>query len=563
MHAPLGSATAPARTYRPSFRLERDDDGRHARCADGRWIADRDPDDGPPPLPVCQRRDGTTCDPAAPARCAEHVSSFLAPPACGACAELEARLAGQAWLVEDCLEEDHDAAACASCSLPFFCDACAEYRRLLREHEGALALRAQAAADAKERLRTGRSRAEWVGPLHLASAPEGIDAAAAVAPKWPTTPLLEAAWETITDSGDWLTVQLLDADGRIDRAACALGGVEVLDPTPEEQAEREREQEGRGLFVDVAAVLAGTLDAPKPTIARRTDGAALLYESAVNVLLGDPESGKSLLAATVAADVLFDGGSVLWCDLDHNGAPSILARLRSLGVPAEVLADGRRFRLAIPDDRETLEAVIRHAVAQAPTLAVVDSVGELLGLYGASPDSDQEFTPINRATLAALARAGACVVAIDHLAKGHDSRAYGASGTVAKKRAVDGALYRVELARPFAPGAGGKARLLLVKDRHGGVREVSPRGAKQPEAATFELIARGDATDWRLWAPGGAEKEDDATKEGTAPSDVEALLHLDPPPSSKRDVIARTGWGSDRAAVALRLYREMVPKEQR
>jgi hypothetical protein len=316
-------------------------------------------------------------------------------------------------------------------------------------------------------------------------------------------------------------------------------------------------------FIDAAAVLSGGLTAPAPTIGRRTDDAHLFYRSAVNVVVGDPESGKSLLARSVAADVLFEGGSAIWLDLDHNGAAAIMAGFRAWGVPVEVLANPSRFLLAVVDDQAQMDTIIAYAVSagHVPDLLVMDSIGELVGLYGGDQNSDTDYTRINRATTARAASAGSCVIAIDHLAKGADSRAYGASGSVAKKRAVDGAMYRVELSRPFVPKEGGKAKLLLVKDRHGGVREASPSGDRTPLAATFEIPA-GPAVHWRFWAPGtsSSEAREGEPLEGSRselPRDVQVLAELSPAPTSKRDVMSRTGWGSDRAATALRLWRSV------
>lgn len=311
-------------------------------------------------------------------------------------------------------------------------------------------------------------------------------------------------------------------------------------------------------FVDVAAALAGNLVVPKPSIGRRTDGQPLFYRAATNVIVGDPESGKSLLARSVAAEVLVDGGSVVWCDLDHNGISAILAGFRAWGVPEDVLSDPRRFRLAVVDDRAQMDNVIVIATmtAERPDLFVLDSIGELVGLYEGDQNSDADYTSINRRTMARVAAAGACVIAIDHLAKGTDSRAYGASGSVAKKRAVDGVMLRVDLARPFVPGGGGRARLLIVKDRHGGVRECSPGGGKTPLAASFELQA-GAEVSWRLWAPtpaGDHEQSDDTHAARLAP-DVQTLADMTPPPSSRRDVQARTNWGTDRALRALAAWR--------
>jgi hypothetical protein len=150
--------------------------------------------------------------------------------------------------------------------------------------------------------------------------------------------------------------------------------------------------------------------------------------------------------------------------------------------------------------------------------------------------------------LSKMSTAGSAVVGIDHEAKGQASRDFGAGGAVAKKRAVDGVLLRASVRVPFTPGSGGKAVLTVVKDRHGGVRSISPRsGASEPIAATFELIS-GAATHWKFWAPDGAK----IIAPGGTPLDL--LNALDPPPRSQRDVRNRMRWGSDKSKRAFDMF---------
>jgi hypothetical protein len=73
-----------------------------------------------------------------------------------------------------------------------------------------------------------------------------------------------------------------------------------------------------------------------------------------------------------------------------------------------------------------------------PGVAVVDSIGELLPLMNLASNSPDDFTIAHTSVLKAIAMKGACVIAIDHLAKGIESRAHGATGTAAKRRAVGG-----------------------------------------------------------------------------------------------------------------------------
>ena len=57
----------------------------------------------------------------------------------------------------------------------------------------------------------------------------------------------------------------------------------------------------------------------RPVVGYCTDGIGLFYAGQVNVLFGDPESGKTMLALAVAASVLNSGRRVAIIDLDHNG----------------------------------------------------------------------------------------------------------------------------------------------------------------------------------------------------------------------------------------------------
>ena len=52
-----------------------------------------------------------------------------------------------------------------------------------------------------------------------------------------------------------------------------------------------------------------------------------------------------------------------------------------------------------------------------PAVAVVDSIGELLPLRGANSNNSDGFTTVHTNVLKPLAKAGAAVLAVDHLAK--------------------------------------------------------------------------------------------------------------------------------------------------
>lgn len=303
------------------------------------------------------------------------------------------------------------------------------------------------------------------------------------------------------------------------------------------------------LYVDLGAL--DSTEGPQPTIGIRTDDQRLLYPRAVNVLFGPPESGKTLAASCIAADTLYEGGSVLVVDIDHNGPHATRQRLRSFGITVDLLSDPARFRYAEPDAPDALAQIIAEAAGWQPSLVLLDSIGELMPMYGGNSNDADDFTRINRVTLAAFARTGAAVLAIDHEAKSASSRDYGSSGTAAKKRAVDGIMLRVKVTQPFTPGHGGRSTLSIVKDRHGALRRASPVGESEPVAANFQLIAHGDALDWKFWTPTTADTHHDPKVE----ADALELDTLTPPPASTRDVQERLHWSPRRAAPALKHWR--------
>lgn len=311
--------------------------------------------------------------------------------------------------------------------------------------------------------------------------------------------------------------------------------------------------DAKDLYLDVAALLdRGLPDPPAPVLLRRTDGNAIFYRAQVNLIFGDPESGKTLVAQAAASEALRAGRRVLFVDIDHNGPQATVCRFIDMGVPEETLRDLALFRYVEPEDKPHLKAVIADAKTWRPAVAVVDSVGELLPLLGLSSNSPDDFTAAHTDALKPLAMAGACVLAIDHLPKNIESRASGPTGTAAKRRAIGGVSIRVTVNEQFTPGRGGSAWLAINKDRHGGLRRNCPAEGKEPLAGLFKIEPGDDEIRWSVNA---AQVGDAAKADGVSDEDVAALDALDPPPSSVRDARSRLGWRTDRAADAMRVWR--------
>jgi hypothetical protein len=315
------------------------------------------------------------------------------------------------------------------------------------------------------------------------------------------------------------------------------------------------------LYVDISALLDGTVpEPPEPVLGRRTDGHCLFYAGQVNWVFGDPEAGKSWLCLACVVEALKAGRRVLVIDLDHNGAAATLHRSIALGAPHAALRNADLFRYCEPDDRAELRQVVDDAMLWRPAVAIVDSIGELLPMYGSSSNSADEFTTVHSNVLKPLAKFGAAVLAVDHLAKNADSRAVGPGGTAAKRRAIGGVSIRVKAKQPFTPGHGGSATLVVNKDRHGGLRAHCPVGDREPVAGTFRLLAFNDGIlEWAIYPPAEGERNDDET----APAeDIAAIAALDPPPETVDDARDRLSWRKQRTANALRAWREQTKTDQ-
>lgn len=306
------------------------------------------------------------------------------------------------------------------------------------------------------------------------------------------------------------------------------------------------------IYGNVAALLAGNLPpAPTPSVLLRMDGVGMFYAHQVNILFGEPESGKTFVALAAIVECLNKGGRAVFLDMDHNGMEGIAARLLDMGAPPAILGNLDRFRYKEPDDRQDLIESIADLKAWRPNVAVLDSIGELMPTMGLSSNSPDDFTVAHTSVLKPLAMAGAAVIAIDHVAKNTESKAQGPTGTAAKARAAGGTMLRVTVKDAFTPGHGGSAYLNVKKDRHGGLRSNSPRGDKEPLGGTFKLFPDGN------FAVFPAQDGERAPE--TVPAvDLAELKALDPQPSTVRQVKERLNWSTDRAAAALRVYKQQV-----
>lgn len=245
--------------------------------------------------------------------------------------------------------------------------------------------------------------------------------------------------------------------------------------------------------VDMTWILHGEPPEPLvPSVLKVGTAHGLFYAGKVNGLFGDPETAKTWIALCAVVEVLQGGGRAVLLDLDHNGHATVGRRLLALGASREAVADVERFRLYTPEDTPGLAAFVEDAVTFRPAVAVVDSIGELLPMLGMSSKDNDEITRVLRWVCVPLAECGAATVTIDHLPKSMDSRVNGyAIGGTAKKRAMNGSYIACEVVGTLtpSPGAIGKIRLTIEKDREGGLRAAS--GGKRAGVFVLDSTTEG------------------------------------------------------------------------
>lgn len=222
--------------------------------------------------------------------------------------------------------------------------------------------------------------------------------------------------------------------------------------------------------VDLAGVANGE-SPPEPTLLRRSDGFHLLYPGAVHWLSGEPGGGKTWVALAAVSQVVAAGGRAVVCDYEDTAA-TITGRLLALGLDPAGLADMAYLNVNGPiaaPGIKWLEGLIRHDGIQ---LVVIDSVAESLAVEGYSENDAVEVTTWMQKLPRSLARAGATVLVVDHLAKDAGSRGRWARGSGAKLAAADGVAYLLEPRLPFSRTSSGLADLEVAKDRHGAVGQI-------------------------------------------------------------------------------------------
>jgi hypothetical protein len=228
-------------------------------------------------------------------------------------------------------------------------------------------------------------------------------------------------------------------------------------------------------FVDLGELVRQGLPREYPKIAAAFDRKCLLYEGRLNEVHGEPATGKTNVACAMAVSEVRSGGTVLF--LDPEDTPQgIAGKLASFGLTdAELSTNVRYVHNPAPEDYVKCQL---WAKRNKCSLVVCDGLAEAMAAEGYDEDKPRDVLQFFRERLRPFAEIGAAVLVSDHVVKNAENRGRWARGSGAKLGRYDGVSYSLELGHEYTPDSPGFVRLIVGKDRLGGVGTTGQRVAE-------------------------------------------------------------------------------------
>lgn len=238
--------------------------------------------------------------------------------------------------------------------------------------------------------------------------------------------------------------------------------------------EREAREERIKSWLDnpltnLDAIWDGTYKRLRPTVGILEDGKALFYRGCVNGIHGISGGGKSWIAARLVLECIEKEEHVVYVDLEDS-AETLLQRLADMGADPEQVRQFLHYVAPEVSFKEAQVMFLERMLDIKPTLIIIDSTGESLGLEGVDPNADQEVAAWTHQFPRRLARQPykPCILLIDHVPKAMEE-ALMPIGSQRKQAALTGAAYSVRVVEGsrFSRDRSGYVRLVCGKDRHG------------------------------------------------------------------------------------------------
>lgn len=315
----------------------------------------------------------------------------------------------------------------------------------------------------------------------------------------------------------------------------------------------------------MSKVFDGTFRRPRATLGQRSDGIRLLYPGREHVVSAEPESAKTWFVCQMVADVLNDGGTVLYVDFEDDEG-TIGMRVHWLGAKVKDLCDPSRFRYLRPDTPSTATTYVQllnfgtDDEPIGPTLVVLDGTTEGYGLHGWDILSNEDSPKWRQTYVKPAMRAGAATLATDHVTKNKETRNGYAIGAQHKKAGLTGVLFELQVLEPFGIGMRGRSKLIINKDRNGDLRQHGITEGKSTYFADLVLDATSMDDCPNLWLFPPHDEADDEVVEGSdldpkvaRMREVEQVLRMRGPLNSRdlRDAVPGRGADTDKAVQSM------------
>lgn len=219
-------------------------------------------------------------------------------------------------------------------------------------------------------------------------------------------------------------------------------------------------------FVDLEPFINGEVEQEIPTIGSIEGGGFCIYAGRQNEIHAEPSVGKTNVELAIVKDVLEKGDDVLFIDPEDTPR-GIVNRLRQFGTSPEDIRRG--FHYVQDPTPEELTACIRWNETHNVKVVILDGLAEALAGFGYNEREEKDVLKFFRLYTRPFADAGAAVLISDHVVKDNDSRGRWSRGSGAKMGRYDGVSFEARLVQAYAPGVPGKVKLVVAKDRNGGV----------------------------------------------------------------------------------------------
>lgn len=249
----------------------------------------------------------------------------------------------------------------------------------------------------------------------------------------------------------------------------------------------------------------------------------LLYSGKINGVHGDSEAGKSWFSQHIAVQELRANKHVLYLDFEDD-ASGVYGRLLELGATEETIR--LFFHYVNPQNKLTVFEQVGYQqlidMDAVHSLAVVDGVTEAMSLESLTGRDENEVAKWHQLVTKPLAAKGWGVFMIDHMPHG-ESRAIGSQH---KRSAITGVSYALDSIANFAPGASGRSRIHVVKDRPGWIRAAAApgKGAGGQWYGDFVLDATLSFLQPSIWPWKTQEDGETAGFEEAPPEDISTAV---------------------------------------